>query len=164
MRTVVLALLAAALSWGVHPDLKNVKSVYLLPMMNGMDQYLANQIQRENLYVVTTDPAAADAILTDAIGPGFERKMSELYPHPPPPAAEEEDEEKEKATTESRDGAARPESTFRRGRGTVFLVERRTRNVVWSTYLKPKNSLPREMDKTAREVTARLKKDLAGGN
>lgn len=80
-RTIGLFLLSLSLPLGAsNPELKSVKSVYLLPMANGFDQYLANQILQSSLYVVVADPQGADAVLTDSLGPSFERKMAELYP------------------------------------------------------------------------------------
>ena len=64
--------------------LKQVQSVYILPMRSGMDQYLANKIVRHGTLLVVTDPQRADAILTDHIGASFERKLDELYPPPKP--------------------------------------------------------------------------------
>ena len=50
----------------------------------------------------------------------------------------------------------------RRGRGVVFLVERKSKQVVWSTYARPRDARPETIDKTAQTITARLKKDLGG--
>ena len=40
------------------------------------------------------------------------------------------------------------------------IVDRKTRNVLWSTYTEPKDSTPSELTKTARKVVLRLKNDL----
>jgi hypothetical protein len=134
---------------GANPELLKVKAVYLLPMASGLDQYLANALRSSDLYVVVTDPASADAIFTDSIGPAFELKWKELFPP--------EEEVEEKADEETH-----PPSTFRRGRGVVFLVERKTKQVVWSTFSPPKDARPSTADKTARAIAQRLKKDLTG--
>lgn len=170
----LLPFLLVPLLPGANPELLKVKSVYLLPMANGMDQYLANALQASNLYVVVTDPASADAIFTDSIGPAFERKWKEIYPPQEVPQetaekTEKKDEEQaeEKAAEkaeEARDnqGSAVPLSSFRRGRGVVFLVERRSKQVVWSTFAPNKDVRPATIDKTAQAIASRLKKDLAG--
>ncbi|MBL8174779.1 MAG: hypothetical protein JNK48_08915 [Bryobacterales bacterium] len=139
--------------WGANPELLKVKSVYLLPMASGLDQYLANALQTGGLYVVVTDPATADAVFTDSIGPAFERKWNDLYP----PEKTEEDEEENPRTE-----AAAPASTFRRGRGVVFLVERKSKQVVWSTFAPARDARPSTIDKTAQTIATRLKKDLGG--
>lgn len=172
MRFFVLFL--AATLYAANPQLAGVKTVYLLPMLSGFDQYLANQLQKSGLYLVTTDANSADAVFTDSLGPEFERKIEELFPAaPPPPDPAEKD--KDKKDTEKKDGAEQstgnsltkntaeppPISTFRRGRGNFFLVERGKRQVVWSTFEKPRNSLPQELDKAAKRVVEKLKKDLA---
>jgi hypothetical protein len=128
-----------------------IHTVYFLPMSNAFDQYLANRIRQAGLYEVVTNPEMADAVFTDAIGPVFEQRMVELYP----PAAEQDTEEEEK----KKDDTSAPRMTsFRRGRGNVFLVDRRTRRVVWSAYEPPKNTSPHELDKSAERVVQRMKK------
>jgi hypothetical protein len=51
-------------------------------------------------------------------------------------------------------------SSFGRGRGTYFLVDRKTRGVIWSVYEKPKSTSADELNKTAERVVNRLKRDL----
>lgn len=79
----VFAALAVA---GVNPQLEKVQSIYILPMGNGMDQFLANRITRLGKMQVVADPQKADTILTDRIGEPFEKKLDDLYkPKPPEP-------------------------------------------------------------------------------
>ena len=134
---------------GNQRDLGGAKTVYLIPMSGGLDQYLANKITESGLLQVVADPALADAIITDRLGESFEKKMAELYP---PPDADE-DEEKDKD-----DRSQGRVSSFRSGRGNVFLVERASKRVVWSTYLRPRNSSPDEMSRTADHIVKRLEK------
>jgi hypothetical protein len=47
-----------------------------------------------------------------------------------------------------------------RGKGTFFIVDRKSRNVLWSVYQEPKDSTSTELTKTARKVVRRLKDDL----
>lgn len=51
-------------------------------------------------------------------------------------------------------------SSFGRGKGNFFLVDRTTRTVIWSIFEPPKNSTPSELDKTAERVVNHLKQDL----
>jgi hypothetical protein len=78
---VVLVLVSVA-SAAVAPELFEVHNVYILPMANGVDQYLANKLTRAGLFRVVIDPKMADAVFTDHTGPGFEEKLNELYPPP----------------------------------------------------------------------------------
>jgi hypothetical protein len=196
MKLLPFALLLATWAAGAdtHQQLKQVQSVYILPMASGMDQYLANKITRQGLFLVVTDPRLADAILTDRIGEPFERKIEELYPAPPkaekeavegkdpykgddksdkgqkPEKAEkpekvEKPEKAEKKESESKAGADTGPtfdhpSSFGRGKGTIFLVDRKSRAVIWSTYDRPNNMRADTLDKTADQVVNRIKHDL----
>ena len=51
-------------------------------------------------------------------------------------------------------------SSFGRGKGTIFLVEARSRQVVWSTFDPAKSNTGKELDRTASDIVSRLKKDL----
>jgi hypothetical protein len=52
-------------------------------------------------------------------------------------------------------------STFGRGKGTVFLVDAKTRQVVWSTFNPAKiGSDNHDMDRTASDIVSRIRKDL----
>jgi hypothetical protein len=160
-----------------NPQLVAVKTVYLLPMSNGFDQYLANAISRLGVLEVVTDPQKADAVFTDHVGAAFEDAMKSLYPPPAPPTPAKTEEvtgpdtaKKKKPEEESeKDAAAKAEaeqitkeneapvySTFSRGRGMVFLVDRHSRNVIWSTYDKPKDHQPKTLDTLAQRIARHL--------
>jgi len=101
-------LVGAAAFASENPQLKQVQSVYILPMGSGMDQYLANKITRLALFQVVTDPQKADAILTDRIGEAFERKFAELYPPPKPEKPEKpEKAKKDGKEADEKDAAAK---------------------------------------------------------
>lgn len=167
MRFLLSVVLAQSL-FAADPRLGNIKAVYLLPMTSGIDQYLASRLQQDQTLTITTDPSAADAILTDGIGPGFERKMTELYPPEPKPkpkpekSKDEKKEKEEEPTAEKGDTTPPPISTFRRGRGVVFLVDRQSRQVMWSTHSRPKNATPRELERTAARMAERLRTAVKG--
>ncbi|MGO9131619.1 MAG: hypothetical protein ACLQIS_18040 [Bryobacteraceae bacterium] len=160
-----------AFAMGASAQLANVHSVYLLPMAGGLDQDLANRITNAGLFQVVTDPKKADAVFTDRVGTELEAKLAELYPEPPapkPPAAAAKTSEganpgeaKEEPAAEAKQ-APPPVSTFGKGKGTIFLVDRRSRAVLWSTYVQPKSTMSREMDRTAREIVGRLQRVLKG--
>jgi hypothetical protein len=161
-------------------DLAGVRSVYMLPMGKSLDQYLANRLTNEHVFQVVTDPAKADAIFTDRLGEGFEGKLSEILPAPeaPPAPAPKEDEKKsaDKKAADAKTNArgdvgpgsetvnklSKPGgmSSIARSRGTVFLVDAKTREVLWSAYMPPRDSSSRQMDKTASALVVRMKHDL----
>jgi hypothetical protein len=100
------------------------KSVYILPMAAGLDQYLAQWLTKDHILNVVADPKTADVVMTDRLGEAFEQKMKEIRPT---------DEKKADDNTRN---------TFRstKARGTVFLVDAKTRQVLWSNYQKPPRS------------------------
>jgi hypothetical protein len=167
---------AAGLVFG--SDLGAVKNVYLLKMSKGMDQYLANRLTNEHVFQIVTDPKLADAILTDQIGEGFEAKMGELFPPPEPverPETPEKPEKTDKDKTAAKGGDSQNmmamlgdtvnklptlSSSFGHAKGTLFLVDAKSKEVVWSTYDVPKDATSRQMDRTATDIVSRLKREL----
>ncbi len=149
-------------------DLAGVRSVYLLPMARGLDQYLANRLTGEHVFQVVTDPKAADAIFTDRIGESFQAQLETMLPVPPPTTSEPprpaaQGEAKTTALpTETINKLSNPalNSSFGKGRGTVFLVDVQSHQVVWSTYEPPKSSSGKDLDRTASDIVSRLKRDL----
>jgi len=133
--------LAATLSAG--SDLQNVKKVYVFPMRSGMDQYLTSALAEAHVLQVVSDPKAADAVLTDKVGPAFEEAFDRLVLDVKPKGA---------------DMAKR--ASFSSGRGTIFLVSR-SKQVIWSTYAPPKDNSAGQLERTARRTVGRLKKELS---
>ncbi|HUI53939.1 MAG TPA: hypothetical protein VLY04_03140 [Bryobacteraceae bacterium] len=150
-------------------DLKDVRSVYVLPMSHGMDQYLANRMTNEHVFQIVTDPKMADAVLTDHIGPGLQSKLDEMLAVPAPPApakTDEKDTAKSGTASGLVDAVNKLEnpagaSTIGHGKGTIFLVDTKSRQVVWSVFQLAKDSTSRELDRTASDIVSRLKKDLS---
>jgi hypothetical protein len=153
--------------FAADPEVRNVKSVYILRMASGLDQLLASELAKQGVYIVTTDPQKADAIFTEALGEGFEKKYAELYP-PPKEEKEEKEEEKEDTKKSAASGLDFPprvnnSSWGARGRGTIFLVDRATRNLLWSMNRQPKNSSVEQMTRQARKIVDQLRKDIGQG-
>ena len=209
-------------------DLKEVHTVYVMPMARGLDQYLANRISSQGVFRVVTDPKLADAVITDMIGEVFQTQLENFSPTPKPvepepvaapetkppaqaaaapktdkpaapaapgapvaPAAPASGDKSAKpaeaAAAESgsiekpirparrrvddtrsvvamfadaENKAAPPVSTFGRGKGTIFLVDAKSRQVVWSTFDPSKGNRNHDLDRTASDIVSRLKKDL----
>lgn len=113
-----------------------IHSIYLMPMSGALDQYLAERITRNHTLQVTADPKAADAVLTDHLGAAFEQQLDVLTG-------------KEKA----KDSEAHPMFHASSGRGTVFLVDAKSRRVLWSAYEKPSHATPaREAERIAKKL------------
>jgi hypothetical protein len=145
---------------GMDPAAHDVKAVYILRMGNGLDQFLASELTKSGVYTVTTDPQKADALFTDSLGEGFEKKFKELYPPPAPPKVEEKKEEKKDGGLVADPMPRLGNSTMGRGKGTIFLVQKSSRNLLWSMNRQPKNSSAPEMVQQARKIVEQLKKEL----
>ena len=164
LASILLAGCAAA----IGGDLGAVHKVYVLPMSHGLEQYLANTLTNEHVFVVVTDPKLADAVLTDHVGPGLEQKLNDLLKPASEPAEAKEgakDEGPKGSLFEPANKLENPAltSTLGRVKGTVFLVESKSRQVLWSVYELPKNSTSKESDRIASAIVSRLKKDMGLG-
>jgi hypothetical protein len=157
------AVLAAA-------GLADVRKVYMLPMSNSLDQYLANRLTNEHVFEVVADPALADAIFTDRLGEAFEARLAELLPGPEAdkPAAPPPDEKDKKAEIRGDIGGepvnklAKPGAgtSFSRSRGTIFLVDAKSKLVVWSAFEPASDNRAKQMDRTASQLVSRIKREL----
>ncbi len=143
-----------------NAELSQVQTIYLMPMANGFDQYLANRLRIINQIRVVTDASKADAIFTDKIGLAFEARLDEM---------EAAAKEKIAAAAPPVDGesqqmklAPKVVSSIGRGRGTYFLVDRRSRVVLWSSFHKAKDAQPHNMHSNAGKVANELAADFSG--
>jgi hypothetical protein len=175
-------LLFCCLNLAGAADLSVGRTVYLVPMGHSLDQFIASRLTRMHVMQVVTDPAKADIIVTDNVGQAFEDRLNDLYP--PPEAAATKQAPKEQAPKEKApspkpnemSGPIGPPSIFgdtvnkaestgnmavtSRSRGTIFLVDVKSRQVVWSAFERPKSFAPGEMDRTAERIVKKLKEDL----
>jgi hypothetical protein len=158
--------LAQAGTVAANPELAEVKTVYLLPMSYSLDQFLAIRLTKGGVVQVVTDPNKADAILSDHIGASLEDKLKSMYGEQKAaevvdPAAKDKDaKDKDKASQST--FAAGPMAGGSRSKGAIFLVDRKTRNVVWSDYVRPKNAQPDELHHVADRIANQLEKDKKG--
>ena len=128
MKQFLIAAAALTMSLGVSAaGLGDVKTVYLMPMSNGLDRYLAGQLTTGAVLQVVIDPQRADAVLTDHLGQSFEQSIADLYG--PKPQNSDKDKEEDNGAPFARSGMQ-----GQRGRGTIFLVNRKTHDVLWSFY------------------------------
>src|ERR1039457_2488458 len=78
-------------------DLADVRTVYVLPMSHGLDQYLANRLTHDHVFMIVTDPKLADAVPTERAGTGLQAKLADLLQPPPTekPAPKGDDKDKD---------------------------------------------------------------------
>jgi len=122
------------------------QTVYIREMTNAFDQHLASRLTSARVLWVVLDPAKADAVLTDAIDDNFLNWVQRTYTKPTPGATET-----------SAPVVRRPPSLGEESLGTVFLVDPRSRLVLWSGCERPKDSSIAEADRTAIRLTNELK-------
>jgi hypothetical protein len=119
------------------------KTVYILPMAGGLDQYVAQCLTRDHVMQVVTDPKTAEVVMTDRLGDGFEQRLEQIRPN----------------TNSDKKAAETPLHVFHSSReqGTVFLVDPKTRQVVWSDYHKPpRSNSDHDLNRTAEEIARQL--------
>lgn len=150
-----------------RPELAEIHTVYILPMSSALDQFLAIRLTQAGILQVVTDPKKADAILSDHIGTPLEEKLDALYPDAKPAPIKEKDKDADKDADKDKNDAKDtpsfiPPGGGGRSKGAIFLVDRKTRNVLWSDYVRPKNSNPDEMNHVADKIATQLEKDKKG--
>jgi hypothetical protein len=115
-----------------------IRNVYVLPMTGGLDQFLAARITSEHAMQVVADPKAADAVLTDHLGASFEQQLDQLM-----------------GQTKDKDSGPHPAFRASSVNGTVFLVDAKSRRVLWSDYEKPSRATPaRQAERIVKKLQA----------
>lgn len=120
------------------------KTVYILPMAAGLDQYLAQSLTKDHVMQVVADPKTADVIMTDRLGEAFEQKMKEIHP------------DSDKSDKKSDDAVVH---TFRstKPQGTIFLVDAKSHHVLWSDYQKPpRSNSDSDLNRAAEQIAKKL--------
>jgi hypothetical protein len=149
----LLARLLFTMAFAAAVEGAGVQTIYVLPMSGGLDLYVAEWLARGKTVHVTTNAKSADAILTDRLGESFEHKLDQIL------AKDDDDEEDDQAN-----GSNPARYNPGRNRGTVFLVDAKTRRVLWSDYEKP--PAYRSADKLnheAEKIAKKLATNLSGG-
>jgi hypothetical protein len=154
MRHFLLAVIFSASGWAQTP-LAAAKNVFLTPMPGGLEQYLALHLTQDSVLQVVTDASKADVVFTDRIGEDLKTTLAEL-------------EQKPAAAQSGKAGEvefARPNMRpLARTRGTVFLVDRKSGDVLWSTLEQPKSSQIPHLNAAAKRIVERLAKARGGKN
>jgi hypothetical protein len=150
--SIIALLFACAAARAQNPG--DYKAVYIMQMSNGLDQFLAIKLTGSHVMQVVADPQKADAVFTDRIGTAFEQSLDELY------GQKQKIDDKDKAADKDNLTPSTPRmASGSHGKGTIFLVDRKTRAIVWSDYVKPKNTTPDEMNHVAERIAGKLEKD-----
>ena len=164
----VLVAMVLANAGEPRPELAEIKTVYLLPMTYALDQFLAIRLTKGGVVQVVTDPKKADAIISDHIGAALEEKMNSLYGEQKAVKSadgapvSDKDKDKDKDDKDKNSFGGGPMAGGTRSKGAVFLVDPKTRNVLWSDYVRPKNSQPDELNHVADKIAAQFEKDKKG--
>src|SRR5258708_20101706 len=143
---------AASLAWiagASGADFHDVKAVYILAMTGGLDEYLAVRLTTGVILQVVTDPKKADAVLTDHLGESFQKSFDDLYGAAPA------------ASSDSNQTFARV-GGGQRSKGTFSLVDRKTRDIVWSDDERPKGNPADELRRVASRIADHLNKAIKG--
>ena len=147
---LAIALLCSALSGReFHLQLKT-RTVYILPMANGLDRHLASRLTSSGAVWVVLDPENADAVLTDKVDEAFWAWSNARYKTAAKSNAALNDDDRSKYERARTGGY----------RGTVFLVDPRNGVVLWSIYEPTTDTSPNALDQAAVHVAVNLKKSL----
>ena len=123
-----------------------VKTVFLTRMPGGLEQYLALQLTQQGVLQVVTDSSKADVVLTDNVGDELKKTLAEL------------DSKQVQSGKAGEVTFARPSMRTTTVKGTVFLVDRKSGDVLWSTLEKPKSTTSDDLNKAAKAIVERLMK------
>jgi hypothetical protein len=137
--------------------------LYLWPMSNAFDQYLAEQITADGVFEVVVDPKLANTIMTEKIDSTFLAAMDEFFPRAVENQSEKAAENTKKDDSIESDSRDRRPANRPRGqaRGTLFLVDVASRKVVWSTYLKEFDPSPNKLHSQAGNVVEKMRESSA---
>jgi hypothetical protein len=138
MKRLTIAALFATLTCAQYAG---PKTVYILPMAAGLDQYVAQWLTKDHIMQVVADPKNAEVFMTDRIGEAFEQTMKHMHPD-----SDKKSDEMVSHTFHST-----------KAHGTIFLVDAKSRQVLWSDYQKPpRSNSDSDLNRTAEEIARKL--------
>jgi len=148
---LTVALLCLTVSAGELQQRLKTRTVYIVPMANGLNSHIASRLTSSGVVWVVLEPESAEAVLTDRVDEAFWAWSTMHY----------------KAAGKNSNVALRDDDPLRfehlsRGpyRGTLFLVDPRNGLVLWSMYVPTPNTASNALDLAAAHVAASLKKSL----
>jgi hypothetical protein len=120
------------------------KTVYILPMAAGLDQYVAQWLTKDHVMQVVADPKAAEVVMTDRLGEAFEQRLKEIHPDT------DKSDKKSDETAPHTFHSTKPV-------GTIFLVDAKSRQVLWSDYQKPpRSNSDSDLNRTAEQIARKI--------
>jgi hypothetical protein len=124
----------------IAQTLAQTKTIYVVPMRGGMDHYLTNELVQWGRFQITVNPQQADALLSETTKVNIAAIMTDP-------------QKVQKAFST---------------KGTLFLIDPRTLQVLWSVYKKPNEPFILGGDKSnpelAHDMISALRKDLGAQN
>jgi hypothetical protein len=152
MRNFLLLTICGVMAMA-QSTLAGAKNVFLTPMPGGLEQYLALHLTQDGVMQVVTDSKKAEVVFTDRIGEDFQQTLADL-------------DNKTPSTQSGKAGEtsfARPNMRpLSRAKGTVFLVDRQTGDVMWSTLEQPKSASVADLNAAAKRIVEKLAKARGG--
>jgi hypothetical protein len=148
---LIIAWLCSILSGGeFHLQLK-ARTVYIVPMANGLDRHLASRLTSSGAVWIVLDPEKAEAVLTDRVDDAFWTWSNARFkPGGKASNAAPNDDDRSRYDRPRMGGY----------RGTVFLVDPRHGVVLWSIYEPTPDTSANALDQAAVRVAINLKKSL----
>ncbi len=148
---LIIAWLCSVLSAGEFQLQLKTRTVYIVPMANGLDRHLASRLTSSGAVRIVLDPEKADAVLTDRVDEAF-WAWSNAHYKPAGKASNAAPNEDDRSSYQ------RPRMSGYRG--TVFLVDPRQGVVLWSIYEPTPDTSANALDQAAVRVAINLKKSL----
>lgn len=143
--SILLPVLLCGLAAGGQSQLPSrYQTVFIRSMANALDEHLASRLTSNRVMWVVLQPWNADAVITDSLDDDFWNWLEQTYPA----AAKAE---------HSQTGLRGYGYSSGRHSGTIFLVDPRTRLVLWSIYELPRGSSPAELERSATRITTQLR-------
>ena len=148
---LTVALLGFTVSAGEFQLRLKTRTVYIVPMANGLNSHIASRLTSSGVVWVVLEPESAEAVLTDRVDEAFWAWSTMHYKvaGKSPNVAPYDD-----------DPLSFKHLNMGPYRGTLFLVDPRNGLILWSIYEPTANTTSNALDLAAGHIAASLKKSL----
>ena len=127
------------------------RTVFIVPMANGLNSHIASRLTSSGVVWVVLEPESAEAVLTDRVDEAFWGWSTMHYKT----AAKNSN-----VTLNDDDPLRFKHLSTGPYRGTLFLVDPRNGLILWSMYEPTPNTTTNSLDMAAAHIAASLKKSL----